>query len=198
MTENFHFDDEDVLDAVVGTDYIKQGVLYMLRGHQCAEKWSLYRAIVRLADYQRTGMPMTGITPFLERLRKIFPHKEIHTPDYSQKMMPTLNREPIREVARSFANAIEHDLPKDYHELEALLWTFGEILNGEMERRLAHATKIAQDLITVGLVPNTGPLVSPEVRKHWDMCGDLPPGQHWSGCLLGKDKVKTDAQHDQS
>ena len=193
MTENFHFEDEDVLDAVVGTDYIKQGVLHMLRGHQCAEKWALYRAIVRLADLQRGMCPTIMPTPFLERLRKIFPPKETPPPDYSQPMMPTLHREPIREIARSFANSIEHDLPNDYRELEALLWTFGEILNGEMERRLAHATKIAQDLIAVGITPNTGPLVSPEVRKHWEMCGDLPPGLHWSGCPFATKKEGSDA-----
>ena len=188
MTENFHFEDSDVLDVVVGTDYIKQNVLHMLRGHQSAEKWSLYRAIVRLADYQRTGMPMVGITTFLERLRKIMPPKESKIADFTDGVM-SIHREPIREIARSFANAIEKDLPSDERELEALLWTFGEVLSGEMERRLKHATGIVEEFIKSSCSnPQAPKLVSPEMRMHFELCGTLPPGQHVKGCPCSPDQ----------
>ena len=44
MTENFHFEDSDVLDVVVGTDYIKQKrSTHAARAPVCREMVSLPR-----------------------------------------------------------------------------------------------------------------------------------------------------------
>jgi hypothetical protein len=43
---------------------------------------------------------------------------------------------PIRQAADSFASWMNDDLPANKEELHAMLWVFGEILNGEMERMM--------------------------------------------------------------
>lgn len=51
--ESFHFENDQVIGAIAGTDYLKQSVLRRLIGMTSGEKWALYRAIVKLADEMR-------------------------------------------------------------------------------------------------------------------------------------------------
>lgn len=49
---NYHFEDDQVMTAIVGTDYLKGNVRRHLNHMTSGEKWSLYRAIVKLAAEQ--------------------------------------------------------------------------------------------------------------------------------------------------
>lgn len=63
----------------------------------------------------------TGVTPF-----------EIH---------------PIRMSADSFTHWLNGDLPKDESEMRAILWVFGEIICGDMEKRLNYTMKLQGELL---------------------------------------------------
>lgn len=52
--EDFHFEDAEVLGAIVATDYYKNQISHCLHTLTSGEKWSLYRAVVALADLQRS------------------------------------------------------------------------------------------------------------------------------------------------
>ena len=45
---DFHFEDNEVMDNIVGTDYLKAEVKRHLMHMASGEKWSLYRAIAKL------------------------------------------------------------------------------------------------------------------------------------------------------
>ena len=49
---------------------------------------------------------------------------------------------PIRMSADAFASWINDELPANDEELRAMLWMFGEILNGEMERMLNSSNQL--------------------------------------------------------
>ena len=49
---NYHFENDEVIAAITGTDYLRQNVQRRLMGWTSGEKWSLYRAIVKLAAEQ--------------------------------------------------------------------------------------------------------------------------------------------------
>ena len=54
---------------------------------------------------------------------------------------------PIRMSADAFASWINDELPANDEELRAMLWTFGEILNGEMERQMNSSHQRHMDLL---------------------------------------------------
>jgi hypothetical protein len=62
---------------------------------------------------------------------------------------------PIRQSAETFANWIEDDLPTDRRELISMLWVFGEILNGEMERMLNVRLRTQEDLLATIPIKST-------------------------------------------
>jgi hypothetical protein len=47
---DFHYEDAQVMDAIVGTDYLKSSVQNRLNFMTSGEKWSLYRAIAKLSQ----------------------------------------------------------------------------------------------------------------------------------------------------
>jgi len=93
----------------------------------------------------------------MKRLAEIMPKKpQPDTPwDGSIKMRIELH--PIRMAADSFASWINDELPANDEELRAMLWTFGEILNGEMERMLNSQIQRTNDLLDK--MPFTSPIV---------------------------------------
>jgi hypothetical protein len=48
QTINYHFEDDEVLAAITGTEYLKENVSRHLHHMTSGEKWSLYRAIAAL------------------------------------------------------------------------------------------------------------------------------------------------------
>lgn len=50
---NYHFEDDQVLAAVANTEYAKGKIAHHLLHMTVDQKWSLYRAIVKLAEEQR-------------------------------------------------------------------------------------------------------------------------------------------------
>jgi hypothetical protein len=61
--------------------------------------------------------------------------------------MMHIEMHPIRMSADAFASWINDELPANDEELRAMLWTFGEILNGEMERMLNESNRLQSDLL---------------------------------------------------
>jgi hypothetical protein len=47
---SLHFEDAQVLDALVGTEHLINNIRGLLNHMTTGEKWSLYRAIVKLAN----------------------------------------------------------------------------------------------------------------------------------------------------
>jgi hypothetical protein len=84
-------------------------------------------------------------SPLMKRLAEIMPKK----PDVPRKANEMMHIElhPIRMTAESFASWINDDLPANREELRAMLWVFGEILNGEMERMLNESNRLRGDLL---------------------------------------------------
>ena len=89
--------------------------------------------------------PNAGPSSLMKRLAEIMPKKPQPVWEPNQ-MMATFRVEPIRQHVDSFAAWMHDDLPTNSEELRAMLWTFGEILSGDMERRLNAMHKIADDL----------------------------------------------------
>lgn len=100
---------------------------------------------------------MTPDTFFMDKLRSLMPPKVLEeSPDIplmSLRALPAIRH--IRRLADGFVGALNHEMPATQTELANTLWTFGELANGELERRLEHATKIAQDAIYAHPAPLT-------------------------------------------
>src|SRR6185312_7106451 len=60
---------------------------------------------------------------------------------------------PVRAHAASFA-AFLRDTPGDQREFTNALWVFGEMLCGDMEKRMNYAFSVAQDAINVAATPS--------------------------------------------
>jgi hypothetical protein len=69
------------------------------------------------------------------------------------KSMMHIDLHPIRMSADAFASWINDELPANDGELRAMLWTFGEILNGNMERMLNDSHDKMMDLLRVTPMP---------------------------------------------
>jgi len=89
-------------------------------------------------------------SPLMKRLAEIMPKKPERVWD-AKSMMP-IEMHSIRQSAEAFASWINDDLPANDEELRAMLWTFGEILNGEMERMLNVSQRLQSDLLAT--LPN--------------------------------------------
>jgi hypothetical protein len=70
----------------------------------------------------------------MKRLAEIMPKKPEQPWDGKTTMHIEMHF--IRMSADAFASWINDELPANDEELRAMLWVFGEILNGEMERML--------------------------------------------------------------
>jgi hypothetical protein len=58
--ENFHFETDAVMEELKGTEYLRDKVEHHLHYMTTGERWSLYRAIVTLADKQRGTLPISS------------------------------------------------------------------------------------------------------------------------------------------
>jgi hypothetical protein len=81
----------------------------------------------------------------MKRLAEIMPKKP--EPPWDGKSMMHIDLHPIRMSADAFASWINDELPANDEELRAMLWVFGEILNGEMERMLNVSNRLQSDLL---------------------------------------------------
>jgi hypothetical protein len=52
----FHFEDKQVMDALVGTEYLRTEVQRRIQFMTTGEKWSLYRAVAKLIDIEKAGV----------------------------------------------------------------------------------------------------------------------------------------------
>jgi hypothetical protein len=93
----------------------------------------------------------------MKRLAEIMP-KSAAANATSVPLSLKIELHPICQAAESFASYINDELPANSDELRAILWVFGEILNGEMERRLNYAIHAQNDLL------NTLPLATNVVK----------------------------------
>jgi hypothetical protein len=91
----------------------------------------------------------------MDRLEKLMPVKPESSSDYSEPGRLRFKQEPIRRAAEAFASAIQFELPKTEQELVALLWVFGEALDGHMETRLNHSFRVIEDFISHSAPPIT-------------------------------------------
>jgi hypothetical protein len=92
----------------------------------------------------------------MKRLAEIMP-KEAIDPALTLNSMKSLriHHRPIRQSAEAFASWMGDELPANYEELRAMLWTFGEILNGNMERMLNDSHDRVMDLLRTTAIPTT-------------------------------------------
>jgi hypothetical protein len=87
----------------------------------------------------------------MQRLREIMP-KRPDPPPTGKAMLQQPRHESIRLAADSFAHWLGEDWqPQDLDELRAILWVFGEITSGAMERQVNAALKVACDATALSL-----------------------------------------------
>ena len=95
-------------------------------------------------------------SPLMKRLAEIMPKKpEKPWEPWDGKSMMHIDLHPIRMSADAFASWINDELPANDEELRAMLWTFGEILNGNMERMLNDSHDRVMDLLRTTAIPTT-------------------------------------------
>jgi hypothetical protein len=82
----------------------------------------------------------------MKRLAEIMP-KEAADRAISSPRSMRIEIHPIRQSAESFTHWLNDDLPANREELISMLWVFGEILNGEMERMLNESMRLQNDLL---------------------------------------------------
>ena len=87
-------------------------------------------------------------SPLMKRLAEIMPKKpEKPWEPWDGKSMMHIDLHPIRMSADAFASWINDELPANDEELRAMLWVFGEILNGHMEKMLNESNRLRGDLL---------------------------------------------------
>lgn len=96
---------------------------------------------------------MPAPAPLMDRLRELMPPR----PDPPSDSLPMLrfDPQPIRSAAEAFSYAIDFTLPANRDELLALLWCFGEILDGEMARRQAATMRLVDEVMATRLTPTS-------------------------------------------
>ena len=85
-----------------------------------------------------------------EKLKELMPKNPKPKED---GVMLRFDPQPIRRSAEAFAHAIDFELPTDREELLALLWVFGECLNGHMERQMVVSNKLVEDALATKINP---------------------------------------------
>lgn len=101
-------------------------------------------AVVEIALRELAKKQRFGNTPLMQRLKEIMPSKPKQT--LSGDMM-RLEVHPIRMSADSFFHWLNNELPATEEEMLAVLWTFGELLCGQMETQLNLMMKSQGDLL---------------------------------------------------
>jgi|GEM_PF-6993295 hypothetical protein len=101
-------------------------------------------------------------SPLMKRLVEIMPKKPEQP--WDGKSLMHIEMHPIRQAADSFASWMNDDLPANKEELHAMLWVFGEILNGQMERMLNEKNRLMGDIISTHPFPGVVVKLSGEVK----------------------------------
>lgn len=97
-------------------------------------------------------------SPLMARLKEIMPKKPEQP--WDGKSLMHIELHPIRQAADSFTHWLDGQMPDSDEEMRAMLWVFGEILNGEMERQLNGMMERVDEL--VGLLPTPAMHLNPE------------------------------------
>lgn len=84
-------------------------------------------------------------SPLMKRLAEIMPKKP--EPKWDELGIMRFEMHPIRQSAEAFASWMGDELPANDEELRAMLWVFGEILNGHMERMLNDSSRLQSALL---------------------------------------------------
>ena len=84
-------------------------------------------------------------SPLMKRLAEIMPKKP--EPKWDELGIMRFEMHPIRQSAEAFASWMGDELPANDEELRAMLWVFGEILNGEMESMLNESNRLRDELL---------------------------------------------------
>ena len=93
-------------------------------------------------------------SPLMKRLAEIMPKKpEKPWEPWDGKSMMHIDLHPIRISADAFASWINDELPANDEELRAMLWVFGEILDGEMERQMNTLMRLHGNLMDMMPIP---------------------------------------------
>jgi len=79
----------------------------------------------------------------MSKLKQLMPER----PQPKEGAMIHFDPQPIRRSAEAFAHAIDYNLPANQEELLALLWVFGELLDGHMEQHVKYLTQVADEAI---------------------------------------------------
>jgi hypothetical protein len=70
--EDFHFEDSQVMAVIRASEYYKETIAHALHSLTSGEKWSLYRAVVALADAQRKmSEPSSSLIESVQNAGKI-------------------------------------------------------------------------------------------------------------------------------
>ena len=91
--------------------------------------------------------------PLMLKLEKVMPKKPESTWKTGGRMLYRVSYEPIRYSAESFVHYLDKDLPIDGKELRDVLWVFGELLCGDMEKMVNVYMRHAEDLIALQTNP---------------------------------------------
>ena len=91
-------------------------------------------------------------SPLMKRLAEIMPKRAADRAT-DAKFGMRVELHPIRMSADAFASWINDELPANDEELRAMLWTFGEILNGEMERQMNTLMRLHGNLMDMMPIP---------------------------------------------
>jgi hypothetical protein len=90
----------------------------------------------------------------MKRLAEIMP-KEAADRAISSPRSMRIEIHPIRQSAESFTHWLNDDLPANREELISMLWVFGEILYGDMERMLNESMRRQNDLLATMPIPTS-------------------------------------------
>lgn len=88
----------------------------------------------------KTREDVGGPSPLIERLRSVAPGEMFNVPWQGGGTL-RIETHPIREWAQSFTRWIFSNpaglaLPKNHEELTLLLWVFGVLMSGDLEKRI--------------------------------------------------------------
>lgn len=113
-------------------------------------------------DKLLSSLPPSGPTAreprkeFMDKLAEIMPKKP--EPDNSNiQRIAQINHEPIRRASEAFTGFMNGELPRNVEELVAMLWVFGEVNHGHLEKTVATYSKLANDAIALQLKPTIFP-----------------------------------------
>jgi hypothetical protein len=73
---------------------------------------------------------------------------------WGDQRMASIQANPVQRAAESFVGYLEGEMPQDARELRDVLFVFGKVLSGEVERQLNHMTNVAADALNLAKGPS--------------------------------------------